>query len=438
MGTELFTESLAPVEGRSARSVLDKPYEQDKGKQRKQRGYKRDNTRRREGRTVDYIDRDFVAWDGEGLNENDGSHTYVLLANSVGGMLLDRSGLRTAEVFDLFLTYANDKRIHVVYGGNYDWNMILKDMDKESLTTLYVEGLVWWNRYRVEWRGGKSFSVFRQGKRFQMYDVLPFFQRSFVSACDEYLGSDWPYREEIVKEKANRGNFTWETISTVTEYNSAELETLVRLCQELRERLNRVGIRVNRWDGPGAIASALYRQYGVKSSLGSSPAPVGECARFGYAGGRFEIVRKGHSPMAAYQYDIRSAYPSAMRELPCLSHGEWQHIIKPTHIVPFGIYRIEVKGTQVHPTRPQPLWHRNKDGTVYFSDNPHGWYWSPEARIGIALDNAVVHEGWEYHTDCTCDPFSFVEPLYLKRAALKRAGDGAHIGLKLGLNSLYG
>jgi hypothetical protein len=28
--------------------------------------------------------------------------------------------------------------------------------------------------------------------------------------------------------------------------------------------------------------------------------------------------------------------------------------------------------------------------------------------------------------------------LYNKRAALKRAGDGAHIGLKLGLNSLYG
>jgi hypothetical protein len=75
---------------------------------------------------------------------------------------------------------------------------------------------------------------------------------------------------------------------------------------------------------------------------------------------------------------------------------------------------------------------------VYFSDSPHGWYWSPEAIIGSELPNATIHEGWEYHTTCECDPFGFVEGLYNKRAALKKAGDGAHVGLKLGLNSLYG
>lgn len=384
--------------------------------------------------SVEYMSREFVAWDGEGINEDDGSHTYVMLASSLGHSLLNREGLSTVEVFDLWLSCHQDKRIHVIYGGNYDFNMILKDLDKDTLYALYVVGHVWWNGYRMEWRGGKSFQVSKNGQRFLIYDVLPFFQCSFVKACDEYLGTDWPYREQIIAEKANRGDFDYERIDAIAEYNAAELATLVRLCEELRQRLNKVDIRVNRWDGPGAIATALYKKYEVKSFMCETPATVNNVARFGYAGGRFEIVRKGHSDARAFQYDLRSAYPSAMRNLPCLTHGEWVHVVKPTHIVGFGIYRISVAGTQVTPTRPQPLWHRNPNGTVYFSDNPHGWYWSPEAEIGISLPNASIHEGWEYHSSCQCDPFWFVEPLYNKRAALKRAGDGAHVGLKLGLN----
>jgi hypothetical protein len=399
------------------------------------------NVRRRQAYTVEYMSREFVAWDGEGINEDDGSHTYVLLANSTGASLSSRAGLSTVDVFNLWLSHHGDKRIHVIYGGNYDFNMILKDVDKDTLYALYVVGHAWWNGYRMEWRGGKSFLVSKGGKRFLIYDVLPFFQCSFVKACDEYL-QDWPYwssvRDQIIAEKANRGDFDYGRIDDIAEYNAAELATLVRLCEELRSRLDKVDLRVNRWDGPGAIASALYKKYEIKSHMPTgtteTPTHVADIARFGYAGGRFEIVRKGHSNTGAYQYDIRSAYPSAMRNLPCLAHGEWRHVLNPTCIVGLGIYRISVAGTQVTPTRPQPLWHRNPNGTVYFSDSPHGWYWSPEAEIGIALDNATVHEGWEYITSCECNPFWFVEPLYNKRAALKRAGDGAHVGLKLGLN----
>jgi hypothetical protein len=432
MESELLIESgERPVYDRTAN---DQRYRtSDKGAQRNGRY----NKRRHEQYSVEYNAREFVAWDGEGINETDGSHTYVLLANSVGGYDVKREGLATVDVLNMFLSHASDKRIHVGYGLSYDVNMWLKDLDKESLTRLYSEGSTWWKRYRLEWRGGKSFTVFQNGKRFQIQDVLPFFQRSFVAACDEYLGTDWPDRERVIREKANRGHFTFDDIAGIREYNDSELVTLVLLCQELRSRLDKVHIRVNRWDGPGAIATALYKRYGVKESMCSSPESVAHAATYGYAGGRFEIVRKGHSTTGAYQYDIRSAYPAAMRNLPCLAHGTWHHAVRPTSIVPFGIYRVELSGPQVSSTRPQPLWVRNHDGTVYFSDNAHGWYWSPEAQLGLEA-GATIHEGWEYETQCECDPFGFVEPLYNKRAALKKAGDGAHVGLKLGLNSLYG
>lgn len=396
------------------------------------------NNRRQSQSLSDYLTREFVAWDGEGINEPDGTHTYVLLANSDGLSLAHRGGLDTVDVFNAFLD-ARSGVTHIIYGGGYDVNMFLRDLDHDALTRLYKTGRCVWNGYRLEWRAGKSFSVRRGSRSFLLYDVLPFFQRSFVSACDEYLGTDWPYREQIIREKANRGTFDYENIGEISEYNRAELATLVRLANELKQRLHKVEIRVNRWDGPGAIAAALYKKYETKSYLGATPDRVAEAGRYAYAGGRFEIIRKGHSETGAYQYDLRSAYPSAIRSLPCLQHGTWRHVMQPTRIVRFGVYRIEVTEPPTNSaTQPQPLWMRNPDGTVYFSEYSHGWYWSPEAKLAQDLGGVEIHEGYEWEQDCEHSPFWFVEGLYNKRAALKKAGDGAHVGLKLGLNSLYG
>lgn len=399
-----------------------------------------ENKSRISKREVAYLNREFCAWDGEGITETDGSHTYLLLANSRGLKLVDRQGIGTVAILEAILS-ADKSAVHIIYGGGYDFNMWLKDLDVESLTNLYKEGHVYWRDYFIEWRGGKSLRVRRSDydKTVTIYDVLPFFQKSFVDACDEYLGKDWPNRDEIIREKANRGSFQLVDLETIDEYNQSELSTLVNLANELKERLFKVDIRVSRWDGPGAIATSLYQKYGVKQNLSSAPASVSEAGRYAYAGGRFEIIRKGHSERRAYQYDIRSAYPSAIRNLPCLAHGNWIHIKFPKVIAPFGMYRIQVTDPPTESaTQPQPLWHRNKDGTVFFSEYPHGWYWSPEAELITEIGGAFIHEAWVYETKCGCDPFSFVEPLYNKRAALKKANDGAHVGLKLGLNSLYG
>lgn len=417
------------------RTKYNKYNASDKGKSRK-RNYRGNRS------VIDYLSKEFVAWDGEGGNESDGSHTYFLLANSDGYSWTARDGLSTVEVFKAFLS-GRSGVINIIYGGGYDTNMFLRDLDIQSLETLYKTGEVRWNGYRLQWRAGKSFSV-RRGKRsFLLYDVLPFFQRSFVSACDEYLGRNWECRDEIIREKARRGTFDWAELDAISRYNRAELSNLVSLATELRERLYKVDIRITRWDGPGAIATALYKKYETKSFIGPPINEASEASRHAYCGGRFEIIRKGHSMGAAYQYDVRSAYPSAIRYLPCLAHGRWRNRKSPDTILDFGMYRIEVtEPLSDSITQPQPLWMRNKNGTVYFSEFSHGWYWTPEARLAQKVAESqgeiIIHEAWEWIPECDHQPFKFVEGLYNKRAALKRAGDGAHVGLKLGLNSLYG
>lgn len=394
----------------------------------------------------DYLSRPFRGWDGEGGDEADGSHTYFILASSDGHCITDRDGLSTERIFELWLHSSEDDCINVIYGGNYDANMILRDLSREHLEELYATDVTEWRDYRIEWRPGKYLRISDGERRITVFDILPFFQRSFVAACDEYLGEDWPYRDEIIEGKKRRGSFDWEQIDEVTKYNSAELQNLTALANELRTRLHRVDIRVSRWDGPGAIASSLFKKYETKSYFGEIPEAVGLCGRHGYAGGRFEIIRKGHSQQPAYQYDVNSAYPYAIAMLPCLAHGEWNLVLNPTEIKKFGIYRVEYDATAKeaydapvwHPAHPHPFFMRLPDGSVSYPLYSHGWYWSPEATIAGLFDNATVHEGWEWNQTCDHTPFEWVEALYNKRAALKKAGDGAHVGLKLGLNSLYG
>jgi len=359
-----------------------------------------------------------------------------MLANSVGGYLENRDGIPTRDILEMFLACDADG-IHVIYGGNYDVNMLLRDVARPFLETLYATGEVEWHGYIIRWRPSKSFHVTHGERSFLLYDILPFFQTSFVNACDEYLGTEWEGREHVIREKARRGSFQETDLRNVAEYNRLELVTLVRLANELRERLHKVEIRVSRWDGPGAIASAIYQKYETKSYRDAAPVEVARAARYAYAGGRFELIRKGHTTNPTYQYDIRSAYPSALRGVPCLVHGHWRHVGTTTRVVPFGVYRVQVTRPRTTLTQPHPLFMRNRDGTVYYTQESHGWYWTPEAELGLEM-GGVIHEGWEWVPECEHQPFHFIEPLYNKRAALKKAGDGAHVGLKLGLNSLYG
>lgn len=409
----------------------------DKGKARK-------NSYRGRKSLDNYLTKPFRAWDGEGWTlEDEIQQRYVMLASSEGHVLENPEGIGTKEAFEFLLNTDQESHINIIFAGNYDVNMILKDVNEVSLRNLWIEGSTWWEGYKIEWRPNKEFYIrHKDGRHFRLYDVFSFFQCKFTKACDEYLGNDWPHRDVVIQEKSNRGSFDPSDSARILQYCKYELENLVSLTNELRTRLHRVDIRVSKWYGPGAIATCLYQKHETKSFMGTIPEEVALAGRYAYAGGRFEIIRFGHSRMGAYDYDINSAYPSAITKLPCLAHGRWIHRSNPTSIVRFGVYRIEITKGLERDWRPQPLWMRGKEGTITYYPEVHNWFWSPEAE-NIATyypydSRVTIHEGWEWVQECDHEPFSWVEAMYNKRQALKKAGDGAQMGLKLGLNSLYG
>lgn len=149
-----------------------------------------------------------------------------------------------------------------------------------------------------------------------------------------------------------------------------------------------------------------------------------------YFGGRIEPVQYGRYEGTVYAHDIVSAYPSAMRDLPCLAHGEWRDS-RHGEVSNFYVARMQAKTEGVI----HPLPHRLEDGRVVFPPHTSGWYWKPEAET---VSPHCQLESLHWHQSCNHHPFAFVDNLFTARREMKQAGNPAQLALKLVLNSLYG
>jgi hypothetical protein len=274
-----------------------------------------------------------------------------------------------------------------------------------------------------------------------LFDVFSFFVCSFVKALTKFDTAPTDTLAMIVEGKSRRGTFTYEEIDDfVLPYCIAECEQLIRLMEHFRGLVYGVGFTIKHWHGPGAIASWLMGHYGIKKAMCESSEPIRLAAQYAYAAGRFELTKIGHTgPL--WSVDINSAYPDAIRQLPNLQRGQWQHVVNPTTIAKFGVYRIRGgPGYQAMFTnKPAPLWHRDMQGRISFPWQIDNWYWSPEAALVKSSPHYTISEGWVFVPDVGCNrPFEFVERMYEQRQDWKRAGNPAEYALKLGMNSLYG
>lgn len=406
----------------------------------------------------DYLTRPFLAWDGEGITDAFGIHRYVLLANSERKSIINPDGLSSAAIFEFLLATkeAHPDAIHIVYGGGYDFNFWMRSLSRDDVERIYRtpgnEG-VRVGEYRICWRPGKFFRVSKGSRSVTVSDVLSFFQRKFTTSLDEYFGETWKGRDEIYAGKARRSAFRIDELDSIRDYNDLELSNLVALMVELRRRLDLVGLRPGRWDGPGGIAAALLTQKGIKDAKSDPsriPSAVSRAIRCAYAGGRFEMLRFGTVNAPAFEYDINSAYPHALQHVPCLAHGQWVRHDGDPGSREFALYHVRYRGPQ--DAKPAPLFHRDDRGAIAYPGTVSGWYWTPEVdslRDYVAETKRgkyTIVECWEWQVDSegcqeaghSTHPFDWIPGYYRKRQALKKAGDGAHVGIKLALNSLYG
>lgn len=407
--------------------------------------------------SIPFTERRFVAWDGESvrvdipfatvdiggeLHPYERSHSrYVLFGNSDGDYVYGED-LSSADCLSLITRKADIDAIHFGFAFGYDVNMILKDLSKNHLKILRRDGKVRWRKWKIEYLPRKWFVVtdMRMRRTVKIWDVWSFFMCSAIDAWKKY---DVPVSETVIKGKLERGDVPYEKLWTdIFPYWREENQAYVALMEKLREALHAADLFISSWHGPGAIASYSLKKHRNDRAMGQPPSAVLEASQYAYGGGRFEMFKVGRAGVPVYEYDINSAYPFAISQLPNLARGSWVHVLEPDRIARFGVYRISLRInpfdsiSNLH--KPMPFLHRSKRGTISFPCVNDTWVWSPELWRMRGFPGLTVHEGWVFEEDSDSRPFDWLAENYEIRKRYKDEGNPAQLALKLQMNSMYG
>ena len=422
----------------------------------------------------------FIALDGEGESYGDvesftvgkdgktyraADHRYTLLAASSGESLY-RGGERldTHDCMNYLLDLGRDypKAIFVIFAGSYDINhMLMFGFSREDIKKISKGETFEYEyekvKYQIEYRARKSLSLKRglsyvtnkEGNyipkwedKIIVWDVFGFFQEGFIGVMGKWLGKDHPHYELIKRMKGMRGDFANVEQKEINDYNAAELTSLVELMEKLHGAIDGLELVCRRWDGAGAIAASLMKKHSVLDYKQKTDAAIITAVRTAYAGGRIEICKMGYHDGAVYDYDINSAYPSVMKDCPCLQHGFWSY--GKDSDVPAGFTLVHIKFDFMKGQPFYPYFFRTEKMQILFPSEGEGWYWYPEYEAGLeCMGNVEVIEWYHWVPRCNHKPFSWIVDYYATRQQWtknpteewQKAGEKV---IKLGLNSLYG
>lgn len=400
------------------------------------KGYRRGGSK--EYSTVPFTERRFVSWDGEG---DPAQTTYYLFGNSDGEYVASPS-LTTVECLTLLIQKSDKDAIHFGFAFGYDVNMILVDLSKNHLRILKEKGSVIWKRWRIEYLPRKWFLVTDRptSKTVRIWDPWSFFMTSAVQAWKQY---NVDVSDELVAGKETRSDRGYAELEDDLTYWREENIAYVKLLEKLRESLHAAGLYISAWHGPGAIASYSMAKHGIAKCMAPTPNDVNNASQYAYGGGRFELFKVGRANCKVFEYDINSAYPFAIAQLPNLARGRWKHVRSVSDIARFGLYKVAFTLNPFDPIsnfhKPMPFFHRDSRGGISFPCVVETWVWSPELWGKRNFPGITINEGWEFIEDDPTDkPFDWLAENYEIRKQYKQEGNQAQLALKLQMNSMYG
>jgi hypothetical protein len=430
-------------------------------------------------------DFEFVGVDGEGAGKGE-DHKYVLLGCGEE-FIEDIDGIGWEMAFS-FLYSCFQKRPTAAFVGfflGYDFTQILKTLPEDRAIMLLTDRGM--NARRRKSSGGntKPFPVryanwefdMLPGRRLQirpqtcncsekgrrncehtqfqwMYicDSGPFWQTSLLNVINP---KNWKYPivsdaeyTLIEQGKANRSLTIEEYLEQrerVIKYNQLENAILARAMNELMHGFNGIGVnlRKNQWFGPGQAAAAWFKKNGVPRRDEIEKAvhrDYLEAARKSYFGGWFEIFSHGIIPGMSHEYDINSAYPYIIANLPCLLHGRYSSGTGKPPIANGKRYTLlYCRATGSNPYIGAML-NRSREGRIRRPYITEGWYWQHEIEAAekAGLIDKFDCKEWQSYDSCDCSkPLRGFRDLYDHRL---RVGKESILGkgAKLCYNSGYG
>src|ERR1700730_15157699 len=183
---------------------------------------------------------------------------------------------------------------------------------------------------------------------------------------------------------------------TIKAYTDTELKLTCRMMKAVHEGLAQLGAFLTKWQGPGPVAKFFLNEKGIAPSKEhSGHYPEIRTSRLktpqkwvyhAFFGGRIELIKQGTHKGPLYGYDICSAYPAAMVDLPSMRNGTWK-----THRAK-ALSLSQLKALLVGFSRVSMVRVKFDFGT-YNGDLPHLFYPLPFRQEDGAVINPQIGEG---------------------------------------------
>lgn len=319
-------------------------------------------------------------------------------------------------------------RRFVFYNLEYDASALFKWLPREAIDLLYLERAhALPDGTRLRYLPGKYLRISPKGaKALHCYDLFPFFQTSLDAAGRKYLGRSKRELPKGLIANLSPSNYAKHQ-AQVDAYAIADAAIAQELADFLTAAIAAAGVQAQHLFSPGYIAKRYLKSRGIKPRALSFEAD--KFARPAYFGGRIEVAQRGTFEKL-FVYDIRSAYPAAIAQLPDFRHCGMEmggRIDSPYHIAEVFLHMDD---------RPHaaPIPWRDNGLLIY-----------PRVRGQVAtltnfdlesLDESeyTIRRVLNLYPVAQSELAELVEDLYRRR----QESDGASKVYKLILNSLYG
>lgn len=407
-----------------------------------------------------------------------------LITYCIGEKNAHKEVFSKACFFEFFTRYWFRDSINFFHNIQYDFEGLLKLFPEEVSLLIYGNGIVYFNKsgevcpaqeyhYKLHYIPQKAFHIkIKGGHKYSYFDSLQYFNMGLAAASKKFLGNnkgdfdakasiknlfrlkttiDYEIRRLEEKQKfcvsnadlveINEKIAVLKTFDSAKDYRACLLEYAIldaKLCRDLGELIVN-GVHqfayTKNFNSTASISEYYFRSNGLTIPKLSNWR-YKEFMR-SYYGGRFEITKKGYLDNVNF-YDIKSAYPAAMSEMPIISS---KPIVRSVYSLNdnalYGAYRINCTIPDWY-ISPLPV----RENVVMFPTGKFTDYWVDKCTLEM-LQNFGIDYKITKGVEIQDKDHSFIlNPLIKTCYDIKedKAGqpEPVRLAAKINMNSLYG
>jgi len=325
------------------------------------------------------------------------------------------------------------------YNLGYDAEVILKLLGTELFKYKYTRKLKFlFEKYSIEYYPEKVLKIKKGHHSVSFYDIAQFYHASLAGAYQKNIGA---LPELYLEMKNKRAEFSkW-----FYNHNKKKIRNYCIQDCVLTKELSKHWVKLfhsafefypAKWPSSGYLAEKVLINHGINfPKFDTIPYEIQDLAFRSYFGGRFEMIKRGFIG-TAYLYDINSAYPYAISNLPDLENGTW---IKQKTIhkdAKLGFFKILA---DIPDEEHIPPFAFRANNSIIFPSGKFITYCTLAELLACEETFYRILEGYQFLPNSNIYPYrEFIENLYKTRLELKKSGNPLQAPIKIILNSIYG